>query len=280
MADDVVVTDDPTIAVADEAPAPEVVGEADAAPTEPVADENPDPDWLSREQAEANIRARLRQVQPDPDDPDGKPYGHNWYEVETQRSRAAARSIGVDEETFLAAVAATSPGTPWDTKSGKRPNLAAVLALAKAVEDHPDAMPDEVVAWCKLDAMPGEKPQGYNKNLEKAVRILYGEDPKRVLGNIKTGHFFANLLHPERHANDPTIDRWAIRIMLGMPGSNKRGYYQHDKESSWFGTPKGYAWAMDRYRTVASEIGISAMAAQGATWVNIREEAGQPWIRK
>lgn len=236
-----------------------------------------DPDWITREEAENNLRARMMQVR---SNEDGTPYGHDWYEVEHERIEKAAHEHNIPRDVMFAAIAAGSPAVPWDTKSGKRPNIALVLALERAMRAHDTTDPDEVVKWAKLDALPGEKPQGYEENLRKVVRILGGEDPHEVLGDVKVGHFHNNLKNPDQHSNDPTIDRWAARALSGRAGSNRKGFYtETDKIDLRLADPKWYRWSMDRYRAVAKETGFSAMAIQGAIWVNIREEAGLPWMR-
>jgi hypothetical protein len=107
-------------------------------------------------------------------------------------------------------------------------------------------------------AFASGKPSGHTKvMITKAVRIMNGEDPVRLLGGLKTGNFYQCILDP----SDPQpvcIDRHAHDVAVGRTfGNQDRGL-----------SAKGrYDALADAYRAAADRIGILPQELQAIVWV-------------
>jgi hypothetical protein len=101
-------------------------------------------------------------------------------------------------------------------------------------------------------------------SLDKARRIMNGEDPKDVLPmGKKTGHFFMNILDPF----DPgwvTLDRHAIRVATS----------EWDNGSPLL-TPAQYAPFAAAFGEVAQEFDVLPSAFQAGLWIYARERVGR-----
>lgn len=107
-------------------------------------------------------------------------------------------------------------------------------------------------------AFASGKPSGHTKvMITKAVRIMNGEDPKKLLGDLKTGNFYRCIVDP----SDPApvcIDRHAHDVAVGRTfGNDDRGL-----------SAKGrYDALADAYRAAADRIGILPQELQAIVWV-------------
>lgn len=115
-----------------------------------------------------------------------------------------------------------------------------------------------------VDASMGIYAGHFQNALDKARRIMEGEDPKDVLPmGKKTGHFFMNILDP----NDPgwvTLDRHAIRVATSdwSNGSPRLTNNQYEPFAVAFGN-------------VAHEFGVLLSAFQAGLWIYARERVGR-----
>ena len=112
--------------------------------------------------------------------------GTEWY----LRAHDEAEKVGRgDVKKGAGIIAALSPLTDWDKN----------------------------VAYAHQLVNTGDSPSTLiRKNVEKAQRIHFGEDPDKVLGGHKVTAFYKNIVNP----SDPepvTIDRHAYDIAMGHP---------------------------------------------------------------
>jgi hypothetical protein len=125
--------------------------------------------------------------------------GSEWYK---QAQEIAHEIGGGDIRKGAGIIAATSPGTAWNTN----------IRMARDV--------------AKTGTTRGYITQA---ELGKAQRIREGEDPETILPmGLKTGHFFKNILDPsdpsavtiDRHAHDLAVGRklGSANRALGAPG--------------------------------------------------------------
>ncbi|WP_199818775.1 DUF7178 family protein [Streptomyces sp. NRRL B-1347] len=101
--------------------------------------------------------------------------------------------------------------------------------------------------------------------LAKAAKIMSGADPRGVLGERKTGHFFRCILDP----NDPeavVIDRHAHDIAVGeVYGQRDRG----------LGSLRRYGLLARCYQEAAVRLGELPSTVQAVTWVVHTDRARQ-----
>ncbi|MEU7830349.1 hypothetical protein [Nonomuraea sp. NPDC049129] len=108
-------------------------------------------------------------------------------------------------------------------------------------------------------AFESGKPSGhFNDALDKADRIMAGEDPESVLPmDIKTGQFFKCIANP-RDSWAVCIDRHAHDIAVGMRyGDSARGLSSRNR----------YAMLASVYRKAADWVGYLPQEIQAVTWV-------------
>jgi hypothetical protein len=96
--------------------------------------------------------------------------------------------------------------------------------------------------------------------LDKARRIMDGEDPDTVLPRgKKTWHFYHNILDPSA-PEYVTVDRHAIRAAT----------WEWDNGEPRV-TPKNYSLIATGYANVARDVGINASDLQAGLWIWARE---------
>lgn len=122
--------------------------------------------------------------------------GLTWYERGHEALSEAGRRYGGGIERAAGVAAAISPKMPWEQNLN---NAIEVLRTGDATR--------------AIGA--------FHSNMEKAQRIIEGEDPSIVLSHrgmgkhmMKTGNFYKNLLNPD-DPNPITIDTHAARGALG-----------------------------------------------------------------
>lgn len=95
----------------------------------------------------------------------------------------------------------------------------------------------------------------FQANLDKALRIKYGENPSEVIGpkSLKVRSFFANILRP--HGSSITIDRHMLRII---------GWH---KETV---TPKQYRELGSMFQTQARYHKLKPCEYQAILWCHTR----------
>lgn len=99
--------------------------------------------------------------------------------------------------------------------------------------------------------------------LEKAERIMRGEDPATVLPmEKKTGHFYRCIVDPTTE-DAVVIDRHAYDVMVGE---------RHGNASRGLGSKKRYALVANAYRAAARQLSVTPATLQAITWVTWIEE--------
>lgn len=163
------------------------------------------------------------------------PRDRRWYFAAHELLAREAAELGIPTRRLAGMVAALSPNTPWDTPSGKTPNLDLAVKLARTGANvH--------VGAC----------------MRKARAILAGADPADVLSGPKERAFYSNLADPA--ASDAvTCDRWIARAI----GKTREGF-----------TPRQYEATAELFREMAAELSIRPHELQAAVWTQIRREQG------
>lgn len=108
-------------------------------------------------------------------------------------------------------------------------------------------------------ALSTGNPSGHVGNaLEKATRILNGEDPEKVLPmDAKTGNFFLCIADPN-HPTAVCVDRHAHDIAVGRRfGNDDRGLSSKGR----------YNALADAYRIAARKLELNPATLQAITWV-------------
>lgn len=205
-----------------------------------------------------------------------------WYEQLRRDLEEHAAELGVDTDTVAAVYSALSPQTNWPRRELRLTNQGNIAATfdreaptinnikgadlaVKAWQDNSilqSGTLDEIRAelkrlgatsWTRYPNGSGIAGTG---NAEKAIRILNGEDPAKVLGKKKTGSFLDNLTGNE---DNVTGDIWAIRAAVDDA-------HAQDKL-----TPKQYEQLQNAYRQAAAELGYTPEATQAIVWDSIRD---------
>ncbi len=169
--------------------------------------------------------------------------GLSWYSrARLSILRDVADPTGLSPEAAIGVTAALSPGCSW------RQNLY-------------DA------AWLALDRSVALPLAAYKTNVRKALSIIEGADPVKVLGDRKVGAFYDNLLNPATSWK-VTVDRHAIRVALGkdLPAEEVSKLIDNRVNA--------YEEVCEAYRRVAEGVGLVPSQVQAATWVNYRNRMG------
>lgn len=160
--------------------------------------------------------------------------GLNWY----PRANLIARQIAENNAIVGAGViAALSPNLNWDINV----SLAREILKTKIYTGH------------------------YRNTLEKAKRIINGENPLTVLHGWKTVNFYDCILN-SGNTNSVCIDRHAIAICLGRPATDRE---RRELRATNSGLQKYNRYA-DAYRSVSLELNIKPSQLQAITWVSWR----------
>lgn len=160
--------------------------------------------------------------------------GKNWYASALTECQEVADEYGIDVERIVFAVAALSPGMPWDKN---------ILAVRQVIR--------------------GEKSIAYGKNEVKARAILFdqSENWRDHLRGSKVTRFAANILGDDEQI---TIDKWAYRIWKGTRNLFEQVPSLREKQ---------YMAIACEYREAAKLLGIKPAVLQATTWVTIRRLA-------
>lgn len=159
-----------------------------------------------------------------------------------------ARTMGAKDARYLprnaGIIAALSPLNGWNNNKRKAMQ---VIANRGRIVIGPD----------------GSNGIGLSKNVEKAVAIYNGADPRIVLRGLKVRAFFETILDPTGDVI-PVIDRHAFDIAVGEKTNDvRRGILSR----------KGvYHEFANAYRTAAKSAGIGSAQMQAVTWVQWRRE--------
>lgn len=167
-------------------------------------------------------------------EPDIKDAGMIWYSSASDMAKTLAKKGDITFRQSCGILASLSPGTRWERNIEE----ARAMILGKDT-----------------------KFTTYPKNVDKAYRILNGEDPATVLGGRKVTAFYSLFMDPE----DPdtvVVDRHAVRICCTYP-------FASDNEAQQF-LRIAYDRCADAYRKAAKKLWILPHQAQAIAWENFR----------
>jgi hypothetical protein len=195
---------------------------------------------LAREIAPRQFKGLVRNVSNSIEtaSPETIQQGRDWYPRAHDIASHIGRLAGGDVRMGAGLISATSPGTKWEDN----------LRIAAHVAQH------------------GRGPEGapmFGESLHKALRIREGEDPVKVLGGMKTGHFIRNIEDPS-DPNHVTVDTHA-----------------HDAAVGWkqpFKTPRGlgsqgrYDVLAHAHSLAAQRSGLTPPEGQAVSWLNWKQQ--------
>lgn len=157
--------------------------------------------------------------------------GLSWYLDAHNYARHLAAEYAIEVEQAAGIIAALSPMNGWENNKRKAHDLIATRNGANI---------------------------GLRKNVEKALKILAGDNPLDILKGDKVTAFYRTILDPFGDI-DPVIDRHAFDIAVGMRTDDRtRGALSN----------KGvYGQFAAVYREAARQAGIGSAQMQAVTWV-------------
>jgi len=162
-------------------------------------------------------------------------HGRSWYRM----ARDLAHTLDAEHpERAAGVIAAVSPLTPWDRN----------------------------VELAKMAYRDGKASKTLSRNVDKANRIMAGEDPLDVLSGDKVRNFYLCIADP--YSDGICIDRHAYDVAVGRVTG--------DAERSTLSRKGRYADFQREYVRAAVEISWltgeiwSASMVQAATWVTWR----------
>lgn len=163
--------------------------------------------------------------------------GMSWYQRAQRYAAGLARDYQLSLSTVAGMISALSPATSW---SRNQSNVETLL------EDNTATF------------------SGYPSSRLKALDILKGANPAKVLPqDKKTGYFWRNIVNPT-HETDVTLDSWAVKIAVDMPDLSLSSY------SKFVNTAPKYNVMANAYRIAADKIGILPLELQAVVWVAYR----------
>jgi len=169
--------------------------------------------------------------------------GHDWYVDANSIARTVGRLAGyVDAKALMVGagiISALSPRREWDLNVTQ-----AILLVTEGVRKH------------------------FQIQHDKAVAILEGKDPVKVLGRKarKTQSFYRAIMEPNNDTSMPVIDRHAVAVYMGRSVS--------DKELKLLESPKVYARIEQAYMRASRVVGMNHHILQAMTWTQWREDKG------
>jgi len=155
--------------------------------------------------------------------------GTTWYHV----AHEVALSVGAGNvQSGAGILAALSPRLRWDL------NIAAAYELTR----------------------DGNTSRQFGANRDKALRILHGEKPCKVLGGLKVRAFYEAILHPHNRAGKAVIDRHAASVYYGV---------KLDAEgiAKALGSKPKVLEMQKAYAKAARKRGVSTYTMQATVWV-------------
>jgi len=173
--------------------------------------------------------------------PDDLARGKDWYSTAHQIAHTLGRG---DVSKGAGVLAALSPRTDWDK------NVEGAHHIFKTG-----------TAWHPAQTMDNNK---------KALRILQGEHPEKVLGGHKVLNFYRNIVNPD-DTSAVTIDKHAHDIAKGVPPGYRR------KTSADFGLSEvgRYNHFVEAYTRATHHVGESIPSTvQATTWITQRRQKG------
>jgi hypothetical protein len=108
---------------------------------------------------------------------------------------------------------------------------------------------------------------GLGRSVDKARRILSGEDPERVLSGPKVRAFWSNIADP-LNSRAITIDRHAFDAVAGMVTDDRTRKGVLERKG-------GYESVADIYRAAARVLGVAPHVVQAVAWTVWRNRTGR-----
>lgn len=150
--------------------------------------------------------------------------GRTWYKRARRQCEKLAHEHGTSLETSAGIVAALSPRVRWESN----------VDMARAL-------------------LEGRPVHGLRRNVDKARRILHGEDPAQVLRGPKVCAFYAAILGDSRAV---VVDTWMLRAVN----------FHTDKP-----TQRQYDRIALQIAMAATLVGTAPAEFQAIVWVQIRK---------
>lgn len=166
--------------------------------------------------------------------------GLNWYSKANHEIATIAAQYAARIDTTAGIVAALSPSVTYHQ------NIADTIRLLENEETATVAT--------------------YGRQKIKALQILWGDNPLIALGGraYKTRSFYLNLLFPTDDLQTVTIDRHAVRSLLGDPSMPP------EKTQKYIDTKNKYTVLSSVYTTVAVHTGLLPQQLQAIIWLVIQ----------
>ena len=214
--------------------------------------------------------------------PEQVKFGMNWYPAAHDIARAGSRKRGflsgqADKTLAGAAIlASVSPNSDWD-----RNNSHALREIGSLKSHHWDlinsAQEGTSRSALRSQAAVRQSLSGMSigtvatKNLQKAGRIVHGEDPNQVISAAsapKTHSFMHNIADPA-NPGFVTIDGRAFDTMTNRlrPWDVGRGIGGSTTNKSM---PSRYTASAGIFQGIASDMGIHPSAAQATSWAHVK----------
>jgi hypothetical protein len=172
--------------------------------------------------------------------------GKVWYREARLFSRRMAKEYGVSLDVAIACLSALSPRNKW---SNNLKNVEAVLLA------------------CQEGRGPETVKVGtFNRNKEKAFRIVLENAPILAKTSNKTAAFFDNIRNPE--STDVTVDIHAFSIFFGFRA-----------EPSTL-TDKQYNIIASAYQLASKRVGVKPYEVQAICWIVWRRLTAKERVRK
>jgi hypothetical protein len=165
-------------------------------------------------------------------------YGLTWYADAHAWVASLAAEHGRPVDDVAAIVAAISPQTSWPDNQRKTEQLLTT----------------------------GET-YGLRLGVDRAKRVLAGEDPDAVLGGPKVRAFWRTLADPAG-ANDVVVDRHAADAVLGYVSDDVTRKRLLERKG-------GYDAVADVYRSAARLLALRPHVVQGVVWAVWRNRYGR-----
>lgn len=172
--------------------------------------------------------------------------GIDWYARARALARRLHRETGVPFRRCAAIIAVLSPALEWSDPSGSgRDNVTYASRLCRGDDPWSETMAGRA-GWAVMHA-----------NVDKAVRLLAGEDIDGIVSGPKVTAFYGAIVGTGRTA---TVDRHAVRVAT-------RGEYDGVSKAT-------YPIVAEAYAIVAERLGVDVHTLQAVTWCVMRRSLG------
>lgn len=161
--------------------------------------------------------------------------GYNWYPNTYEWCQTLALGTTLLPEQVAGVVSALSPRCNWDTNKAW---------ARRCVEE-----------WLRGATQP--PPVNNTLNRGKAWAILGGGEPTRILGPMKTGHFYRAIVGDE---DAVPVDSWAYALATGERLPHNKGVSR-----------SAYGVIVESYNGAAQRLGLTPRRTQSLGWGRIRK---------